>query len=73
MNYDNLLDEECMFIEYETEHSKGRIVMLAYYFDKKAKKIMRLLKNATIRMYVKRKFTYQDIDFIKKGSAYYGS
>lgn len=72
MNYDNLINEECMFIEYETPSSKGRMVMLAYYFDKKAKKIMRLLKNATLRVYQRRKFTYQDIDFVKKGSELYG-
>lgn len=68
MNYDNLLNQECVFIEYETSYAKGRMVILSYYYNKKAKKIMRLLKDATLRVYQRRLFTYQDIDFIKKGN-----
>lgn len=67
MNYDNMINQECMFIEYETEHSKGRMVVLASWYDKKAKKITKLLKHATLRVYQRRIFTYHDIDFVKKG------
>ena len=68
MNYDNLLDEACVFIEYETPHCKGRVVMLQKYYDKVGKKLMSKLKNTTITLFQQRKFTYLDIDFIKKGS-----
>ena len=70
MNYDNLRNQKCVFIEYETNHSTGRIVMLETYYIKKAKKLNRLLKGATIRIYETRVFTWQDIDFVRKGNTY---
>lgn len=68
MNYDNLINEECVFIEYEGKHCKGRIVMLQEYYNKVNKKLMAKLKQCTITLFQQRKFTYNDIDFIKKGN-----
>lgn len=68
MNYDNFINNDCFFIEYETNYSKGRIVLLAEYYNKVSKKLWRSLKKCTLTMFIQRKFTYQDIDFVKKGS-----
>ena len=68
MNYYNYIGKVCVFIEYETEHAKGRMVIKKEYYDKISKKLMAKLKKCTITLFMERKFTYQDIDFIKKGS-----
>ena len=68
MNYDNFINQECVFIEYETEHSKGRMVLLSSYYNKVNKKLMSKLKKCTLTMFMLRKFTFMDIDFVKKGS-----
>lgn len=67
MNYDNYLNQECVFIEYETQHAKGRMVILLPYYNKINKKLMTKLRNCTLTLFEQRKFTYQDIDFVKKG------
>ena len=67
MKYDHLLNEDCVFIEYEGKHCNGRIVMLQSFYNKVNKKLMAKLKQCTITLFMQKKFTYRDLDFVKKG------
>lgn len=67
MKYDHLLNEDCVFIEYKGKHYNGRIVMLQSFYNKVNKKLMAKLKQSTITLFMQKKFTYRDIDFVKKG------
>lgn len=67
MKYDNLINKQCVFIEYESKECNGRIVMLQEFYDKVHKKLMSKLKKCTITLFEQKQFTYHDIDFVKKG------
>lgn len=73
MNYDHLINQNCIFIEYEGKSCNGRIVMLQTFYEKVGKKLMAKLKQCTITLFQQRLFTYHDIDFVQKGRIDNGS
>lgn len=48
MNLDNLIFEKVYIIIYQSQYSKGKMVMTPYLYNKKNKKIQKALKDCII-------------------------